>query len=309
MSTPSWMSMPGAPSSPLARMLQGYAWHHPAPGRASLTPRIDQRASASASTADWRGRNCPKSARSTSTDEAMKSRLKAREGTLRVNGEGGPGADSVQARAAQGWSLRRGSAARRSDMRIGWKSFAATCSWLLPGWTGRVTPRRCTSISPAPSIDHPSRHRLADGDAPIPARAPRRSGRVASAAGADAPGQAARAHEPARRLVHQELHGPASLGLPSAPSSPTIASCRCHGRVTPTGRHVCCSPPGVVAATTMTNASWPTICGGCSCAVNARMADGRAATIPTVAAGTRPSRRTSNSIRSSSWPTTWLPPE
>ena len=53
------------------------------------------------------------------TDEAMKSRLKAREGTLRVNGEGGP--VIVQAWLRKGGESSRGSAARRSDMRIGWK--------------------------------------------------------------------------------------------------------------------------------------------------------------------------------------------
>ena len=53
------------------------------------------------------------------TDEGLKSRLKVREGTLRVHGEGGP--VIVQAWLRKGGGGGRGSAERRSDMRIGWK--------------------------------------------------------------------------------------------------------------------------------------------------------------------------------------------
>jgi len=53
------------------------------------------------------------------TEEGMKSRFKVREGTLRVNGEGGP--IVVQAWLRKGGDGGRGSAARRADKRIGWK--------------------------------------------------------------------------------------------------------------------------------------------------------------------------------------------
>ncbi len=52
-------------------------------------------------------------------DEGLRSRLKVREGTLRVHGEGGP--VIVQAWLRKGGEGGRGSAERRSDMRIGWK--------------------------------------------------------------------------------------------------------------------------------------------------------------------------------------------
>jgi hypothetical protein len=52
-------------------------------------------------------------------EEGRKSRLKVREGTLRVNGEGGP--VIVQAWLRKGGDSAHGSAERRSDMRIGWK--------------------------------------------------------------------------------------------------------------------------------------------------------------------------------------------
>jgi hypothetical protein len=53
------------------------------------------------------------------TEEGLKSRFKTREGTLRMAGEGGP--VIVQAWLRKGGDGGRGSAERRSDMRIGWK--------------------------------------------------------------------------------------------------------------------------------------------------------------------------------------------
>ena len=58
------------------------------------------------------------------TEEGTKSRVKAREGTLRVVGEGGP--VIVQAWLRKGGDSGRGSAERRSDMRIGWKVLRRT---------------------------------------------------------------------------------------------------------------------------------------------------------------------------------------
>ena len=55
----------------------------------------------------------------TTPESGIKSRLKARQGTLRVNGEGGP--VIVQAWLRKGGESPTGSAERRSDMRIAWK--------------------------------------------------------------------------------------------------------------------------------------------------------------------------------------------
>ncbi|HSM32817.1 MAG TPA: glycoside hydrolase family 125 protein [Anaerolineae bacterium] len=52
-------------------------------------------------------------------ESGVKSRLKAREGTLRVSGDGGP--VIVQAWLRKGGETPNGSAERRSDMRIAWK--------------------------------------------------------------------------------------------------------------------------------------------------------------------------------------------
>jgi len=52
--------------------------------------------------------------------EGLKSRMKVREGTLRVAGEGGP--VIVQAWLRKGGESGRGSAEGRSDQRIGWKT-------------------------------------------------------------------------------------------------------------------------------------------------------------------------------------------
>jgi hypothetical protein len=53
------------------------------------------------------------------TEEGSTSRLKTREGTLRINGEGGP--IIVQAWLRHGGASPQGSAEGRADMRIGWK--------------------------------------------------------------------------------------------------------------------------------------------------------------------------------------------
>ena len=58
------------------------------------------------------------------TEDGQKSRMKALEGTLRVVGEGGP--VIVQAWLRKGGDGGRGSAERRSDMRIGWKILRRT---------------------------------------------------------------------------------------------------------------------------------------------------------------------------------------
>ena len=75
------------------------------------------------------------------TEDGQKSRMKALEGTLRVVGEGGP--VIVQAWLRKGGDGGRGSAERRSDMRIGWKILRRTMpsavAWVdWPGEAGEI---------------------------------------------------------------------------------------------------------------------------------------------------------------------------
>jgi hypothetical protein len=75
------------------------------------------------------------------TEEGQKSRMKALEGTLRVVGDGGP--VIVQAWLRKGGDRGRGSAERRSDMRIGWKILRRTMpsavAWVeWPGEAGEI---------------------------------------------------------------------------------------------------------------------------------------------------------------------------
>ena len=87
------------------------------------------------------------------TDEGMKSRLKVREGTLRVNGEGGP--VIVQAWLRKGGESSRGSAEGRSDMRLSWKvlrrRMPTAVAWI--DWPGEAEEVRldiaCTFDTPA----------------------------------------------------------------------------------------------------------------------------------------------------------------
>jgi len=72
------------------------------------------------------------------TEEGLKSRLKSREGTLRVAGEGGP--VIVQAWLRKGGESALGSTEDRSDMRIGWKvlrrKMPTAVAWL--DWPGEA---------------------------------------------------------------------------------------------------------------------------------------------------------------------------
>jgi hypothetical protein len=87
------------------------------------------------------------------TGEGLKSRLKVREGTLRVNGEGGP--IIAQAWLRKGGKSSRGSAAGRSDMRIGWqvlrRRMPTAVAWI--DWPGEAEEVRidiaCTFDQPA----------------------------------------------------------------------------------------------------------------------------------------------------------------
>ena len=88
------------------------------------------------------------------TEEGQKSRMKALEGTLRVVGDGGP--VIVQAWLRKGGDGGRGSAERRSDMRIGWKILRRTMpsavAWVE--WPGEAPEIHidiaCTFDTPSP---------------------------------------------------------------------------------------------------------------------------------------------------------------
>ncbi len=90
------------------------------------------------------------------TEEGLKSRMKVREGTLRVVGEGGP--VIVQAWLRKGGDSAEGSAESRSDARIGWKvlrrQMPSAVAWV--DWPGEAEEVRidiaCTFDTPPPDV-------------------------------------------------------------------------------------------------------------------------------------------------------------
>ena len=90
------------------------------------------------------------------TEEGTKPRMKAREGTLRIAGEGGP--VIVQAWLRKGGDSAQGSTEGRSDQRIGWKilrrKMPTAVAWV--DWPGEAEEVRidiaCTFDTPQPEV-------------------------------------------------------------------------------------------------------------------------------------------------------------
>lgn len=105
------------------------------------------------------------------TEEGVKPRMKVREGTLRVVGEGGP--VIVQAWLRKGGESAQGSAEGRSDQRMSWKvlrrKMPSAVAWV--DWPGEAEEVRidiaCTFDTPPPDVpEWCDRARLRPPDAP-----------------------------------------------------------------------------------------------------------------------------------------------